>query len=81
MDRSVQLKRRFGNIVSALRDRLEESQSLRAYLQDMFAAVYGDAVERAADETGLGLTVFPIGCPYALDDVLAGDFLPGIEEG
>ena len=63
-----------------LRDRLDESPSLRAYLQDIFATTYGDAVERAADETGLNLTAFPIACPYDFEDVLAGNFLPGIEE-
>lgn len=63
-----------------LRDRLEESPSLQAHLQDVFVGAYRDAVERAADETGLGLTVFPIDCPYDLEDVLAGDFLPGIDE-
>lgn len=64
-----------------LRDRLDESPSLRTYLQDIiFMTTYSDAVERAADETGLDLTAFPIVCPYDFDDVLAGNFLPGIEE-
>jgi Domain of unknown function DUF29 len=59
-----------------LRDRLQESPSLRNYLVEIISLAYLDAVERAANETGLAIEAFPIDCPYELEDILDAAFLP-----
>jgi len=37
---------------------------------------YREAVEWAADETGLADESFPADCPYSSDEVLSRDFWP-----
>jgi Domain of unknown function DUF29 len=59
-----------------LRDRFEESPSLRNYLRTALSSAYIDAVERAADETGLSIEAFPIDCPYEFEEILDAAFLP-----
>jgi Domain of unknown function DUF29 len=59
-----------------IRDRLQESPSLRNYLAEAMSLAYPDAVERAANETGLEVVVFPIDCPYKFEDILDATFLP-----
>lgn len=59
-----------------LRDQFEESPSLRNYLLTVLPSAYTNAVERAANETGLEILVFPIDFPYAFEDILDSAFLP-----
>jgi Domain of unknown function DUF29 len=59
-----------------IRDRLQESPSLRSDLVEIISVAYPDAVERAANETGLAIEAFPIDCPYELDNILDAAFLP-----
>jgi Domain of unknown function DUF29 len=58
-----------------IRDRFEESPSLRSYLLTVVPSAYANAVERAANETGLAIEMFPIDCPYDFDDILDAAFL------
>lgn len=56
--------------------RLRLSPSLRPYLPQAIDETYADAVELAADETGLAQNVFPAGCPYTAEALLDRTFLP-----
>ncbi|MGK7929097.1 MAG: DUF29 domain-containing protein [Spirulina sp.] len=58
-----------------LRKDLQESPSLKNYLQEVFAECYQDAREAAADETGLSLNHFPIESPFSPDDALHPNYL------
>lgn len=58
---------------------LQDSPSLKPYLDQVFAECYHDAVEQAVAETGLLASTFPEQCPYPLEKVLEPRFLP--EEG
>ncbi|MDB9512019.1 DUF29 domain-containing protein [Kamptonema animale CS-326] len=59
-----------------IRNALEDSPSLKPYLEDIFAKCYSNAVESASIETGLPLEVFPQLCPYTSIEVLDSNFLP-----
>ncbi len=59
-----------------IRDRFEESPSLRNYLLTVVPSAYADAVERASNETGLAIETFPIDCPYDFEAILDTTFLP-----
>jgi hypothetical protein len=54
--------------------RLASSGVLRNHAEAVLAAVYADAVERAAAETGLPAGSFPGECPYTLAQVLVWEF-------
>jgi hypothetical protein len=56
--------------------RLRLSPSLSPYLPQAIEETYADAVELAADETGLAQGVFPVHCPYTPEELLDRDFLP-----
>jgi hypothetical protein len=43
---------------------------LRNHADDVLAEAYGNAVERAALETGLPESTFPADCPYSVDQLL-----------
>lgn len=60
-----------------IKDDLKDSPSLTPYLQAIVLECYGEAREQAADETGLPLELFPIECPYTLEQLLDINFLPG----
>jgi hypothetical protein len=62
-------RRRIGNA-------LEDSPSLKPYLEDIFAKCYSNAVKSASIETGLHIQVFPQLCPYTSIEVLDSNFLP-----
>ena len=53
-----------------------ETPSLRRFLSDELAQAYPDAVEWAADETGLADESFPSACPYSTEEILGRDFWP-----
>lgn len=55
---------------------LRESPSLRPVIDQLLAEAYAAARDKAADETGLAATMFPIGCPFTVDDILSPTFLP-----
>jgi hypothetical protein len=59
-----------------LLDDLDDSPSLNAYLREVVDACYDNARLQAADETGLDLVRFPVGCPYSIEEILSPDFLP-----
>ena len=59
-----------------LEDSVAVSPSLKPYLKTILPQAYGNAVERAAAETGLPEATFPLDCPYTVDQVMAKGFLP-----
>jgi len=56
--------------------RLQKSPSLKASLPETLREAYVDAVELAADETGLLFEIFPEECPYALEEILDKEYYP-----
>jgi hypothetical protein len=55
---------------------LDESPSLRPFIGEALTAVYGDAREDAAAETGLAEDEFPAACPFTAEEILSRSFLP-----
>src|SRR5205807_1412060 len=43
---------------------------LRKHAESALAGAYEDAIERAAEETGLPPETFPAACPYTVDQLL-----------
>ncbi|MHB8247590.1 MAG: DUF29 domain-containing protein [Acidithiobacillus sp.] len=54
---------------------LNDSPSLRSFIQYSFQEAWGRAIKKAARETGLPLSTFPEACPWPIEDVL-GDWMP-----
>jgi hypothetical protein len=46
---------------------------LRNHAETVLAEVYPDAVQLAADETGLPQDSFPLACPYSLEGAMEGE--------
>ncbi|MGF1567253.1 MAG: DUF29 domain-containing protein [Nodosilinea sp.] len=57
-------------------DLLNDSPSLKPYLEAEFANSYINACKLAAAETGLEATAFPRQCPFDLKTVMTDGFLP-----
>jgi Domain of unknown function DUF29 len=55
---------------------LEDSPSLKPYLEELFLIAYELGLALAIRETKLGEQVFPELCPYTLEKTLNSDFLP-----
>lgn len=55
---------------------IEDSSSLRNYPAEQLEASYERARRQAAKQTSMEISVFPDTCPYALELVLAEDWLP-----
>lgn len=55
---------------------IQESPSLRPYLERILAESYTEAVKQAKAETSLPLETFPSECPYELIAVMDDEFLP-----
>jgi hypothetical protein len=55
---------------------LNESPSLKPYLESIFVESYTEAVKQAKAETRLPLDTFPIECPFTLVNVIDDEFLP-----
>ncbi|GET38606.1 DUF29 domain-containing protein [Microseira wollei] len=55
---------------------IQESPSLRPYLESILTESYTEAVKQAKAETGLPLETFPTECPYELIAVMDDEFLP-----
>jgi hypothetical protein len=62
-----------------IRDALDESPSLKRFLERSFAEAgcYDGALARAVAETELPIDRFPDACPYTLDQALDTTFWPG----
>ena len=55
----------------------QDSPSLeKAYVPNIFDAIYQDARQEASEETRLGLETFPATCPYGLEQILDEGFVP-----
>jgi hypothetical protein len=61
-----------------VRDHLIDNPSLKARLADALAAAYERAIIAATAETGLGQSTFPATCPWNFDQIMSGDFWPGV---
>jgi hypothetical protein len=55
---------------------LQDSPSLKPYLEQVFVECYQDAVTEAIAETGLAKSTFPQVCPYTKEEVIDPTFLP-----
>ncbi|GAB4181028.1 MAG: hypothetical protein Fur006_15740 [Coleofasciculaceae cyanobacterium] len=55
---------------------LQDSPSLKPYLDEVFLAAYELGLALAIRETQLGEQVFPEECPYTLEQVMNPEFLP-----
>ena len=55
---------------------LQDSPSLKPYLDEVFLSVYELGLALAIRETELGEQVFPEICPYTLGETLNPEFLP-----
>ena len=53
--------------------RLVERGVLHNHAEAVLAAVYAQAIERVAAETGLPAASFPEECPYSLEQILSAD--------
>jgi len=56
---------------------LEDSPSLKNYLPEMLEPAYSRSRQEASKETQLPLSIFPVDCPYAIEQVLDDGFWPG----
>ncbi|MEH2162630.1 MAG: DUF29 domain-containing protein [Nostoc sp.] len=59
-----------------VKEALDDSPSLKSYLENIFAECYAQAVKQAKAETGLSVKSFPLICPYQLPEVTDDEFLP-----
>ncbi|MBN4006048.1 DUF29 domain-containing protein [Nostoc sp. LPT] len=59
---------------------LQDSASLKPYLDEVFFSVYELGLALAIRETELGENVFPEICPYTLDQTLNPKFLPNVNQ-
>jgi Domain of unknown function DUF29 len=55
---------------------LQESPSLRPFVNEALAEAYSAARQTASNQTGLLDTEFPAECPFTADQVLSDAFLP-----
>jgi hypothetical protein len=56
---------------------LHANPSLRGHARKSAGDAYVDARDEAIKETGLPPTTFPVTCPYAYDQIVDSEFLPG----
>ncbi|MEH2229686.1 MAG: DUF29 domain-containing protein [Nostoc sp.] len=59
---------------------LQDSPSLKPYLDEVFFSVYELGLALAIRETELGENIFPEICPYTLDQTLNPKFLPNFNQ-
>jgi Domain of unknown function DUF29 len=60
-----------------IRQLLDDSPTLRREIPAVIAERYDMARRNAAAETGLPMATFPTDCPFAVDEILAEEWLPG----
>ena len=58
---------------------IEDSPSLRSYPAQQLEQSYQRARRKAAQQTGMPVSVFPEACPYTLELILDQDWLPEAE--
>ncbi len=56
---------------------LDDSPSLKSYLDDVLEEAYEDARDLAMGETNLPIATFPPKCLYSLSEILDDRFFPG----
>ncbi|HTL89449.1 MAG TPA: DUF29 domain-containing protein [Leptolyngbya sp.] len=56
-----------------LEEALEDSPSLKRYLEEVLGRCYGNAVKQAIAEAGLAIATFPAECPYSIAEVLEAE--------
>jgi Domain of unknown function DUF29 len=61
-----------------VKEALDDSPSLKSYLESVFAECYAQAVKQAKAETNLPVESFPVMCPYDVPEVTDDEFLPKI---
>jgi hypothetical protein len=59
-----------------LEDHLADNPSLKSSLGETLVAAYRNAVLGAARETGKDRNVFPVACPWSLEQLMDPDFYP-----
>jgi Domain of unknown function DUF29 len=59
-----------------VKEALDDSPSLKSYLESIFIECYAQAIKQAKAETGLSVEFFPLVCPYQLPEVINDEFLP-----
>jgi len=59
-----------------VKEALDDSPSLKSYLESVFADCYAQAVKQAKAETNLPVEFFPLMCAYELPEVTDDEFLP-----
>jgi hypothetical protein len=59
-----------------VKEALDDSPSLKSYLESIFVECYTQAGKQAKAETGLLVESFPVNCPYQLLEVTNDEFLP-----
>jgi hypothetical protein len=59
-----------------VQESLNDSPSLKPYLESIFTECYTQAVKQAKAETGLSKESFPVLSPYTLSEVIDDEFLP-----
>jgi hypothetical protein len=60
----------------AIRHLLDDSPSLKPLVPGFIASEYADARDDAVYETSLPKSVFPVECPYSLEQVTDAEFWP-----
>lgn len=78
-----QPENRSNSLMAAIREQrrriinlLQESPSLKSYLEEALQIGYEDALDLAVRETNLPYTTFPATSPYTLEESLDAEFLP-----
>ncbi|MEZ5671678.1 MAG: DUF29 domain-containing protein [Thiotrichaceae bacterium] len=59
-----------------IHDQLEDSPSLKNYLEISIEKAYPAALKIAHQETRLPISAFPVNCPYSINELLDEDFYP-----
>ncbi|MCJ2543090.1 DUF29 domain-containing protein [Thermostichus vulcanus] len=59
-----------------VKDLLQDSPSLKSFMEENLETIYRLSCDQAVDETGLATSHFPQTCPYTPDQVLDEGFLP-----